>query len=122
MPVVLVVDDLDLVRMLCRRYLEAAGYQVIEAANGAEAVKAYQEQRPDAVLMDMLMPEMDGLTALRLIRGADPAARVAMFTAEHDRSHVVSALQSGALDYVVKPFRKERLVEAVERLLGQPRA
>src|SRR6476646_12112599 len=110
----MVVDDLPLIRMLARRYLEPAGYRVIQATNGTEAVSLYQEHRPAAVLMDLVMPELDGLGALKAIKKADPAARVAMFTSEAEVSQVRDALQAGARDYVVKPFRPERLLEAVK--------
>jgi two-component system, chemotaxis family, chemotaxis protein CheY len=116
--VVLVVDDLDLVRMLCRNILVGAGHDVIEASDGLGAVKAYQEHRPDAVLLDLMMPVMDGLSALREIRRIDPDARVAMFTAHREREQVVRAIELGARDYVVKPFHADRLVQAVNRLLG----
>ena len=116
--VVLVVDDFDLVRKLCATILDRAGHQVIEASDGLAAIKAYQEHRPDAVLLDLMMPVMDGLSALREIRRIDPDARVAMFTAHRDREQVVRAIELGARDYVVKPFQADRLVQAVNRLLG----
>jgi two-component system chemotaxis response regulator CheY len=116
--VVLVVDDLDLVRMLCKNILERAGHYVIEASDGQSGVRAYDEHRPDAVLLDMMMPVMDGLSALREIRRINPDARVAMFTAHRERAQVVKAIELGARDYVVKPFHADRLVQAVNRLLG----
>ena len=119
MATILVADDLRLVRMVCRRHLEAAGHEVLEATDGAEAVKEYDLHRPAAVLLDLLMPEMDGLSALRAIRELDPNARVAMLTAEHDVERVTDAIQLGARDYVVKPFRPERLIQAVDRLLAR---
>jgi len=114
---VLVVDDLDLVRSLCKNILDRAGYEVIEAADGLEAIKAYGERRPDAVLLDLMMPGMDGLSALQEIRKIDPEARVAMFTAHRERDHVMRAIELGAKDYVVKPFHADRLVQAVNKLL-----
>lgn len=118
MAVVLVADDLDLVRMLAQRYLENLGHTVLLVADGAHAVAAYLEHRPDAVLLDLLMPGMDGIAALRAIRELDPKARVAMLTAEQDTKQVVGALRLGAVDYVLKPFKPERLAQAVDRLLG----
>jgi two-component system chemotaxis response regulator CheY len=115
--VVLVVDDLPLIRMLAKRYLEPAGYRVIQATNGVEAVALYQEHHPNVVLMDLVMPELDGLDALKKIKKIDPKARVAMFTSEAEATQVRGALEAGARDYVVKPFRPERLLEAVKRLL-----
>ena len=113
----MVVDDLPLIRMLCKRYLEPAGHRVIQAGNGREAVALYQSELPNVVLMDLVMPEMDGLGALKAIKKIDPKARVAMFTSEAEMSQVTGALQAGARDYVVKPFRPERLLESVNRLL-----
>ena len=115
---VLVVDDLDLVRILCRNILDRAGHYVIEAADGLAAVRAYEEHRPDAVLLDLMMPGMDGLSALCEIKKINPDARVAMFTAHREREQVVRALELGARDYVVKPFHADRLVQAVDRLIG----
>jgi two-component system chemotaxis response regulator CheY len=115
--VVLVVDDLDLVRSLCKNILDRAGHYVIEASDGIEAVKTYQEHRPDCVLLDLMMPGMDGLSALREIRKLDPSARVAMFTAHRERDQVLRAIELGAKDYVVKPFHADRLVQAVNKLL-----
>jgi two-component system chemotaxis response regulator CheY len=115
--VVLVVDDLDLVRSLCRNILERAGHLVIEASDGVEGVKTYEEHQPDAVLLDLMMPGMDGLSALREIRKLDPDARVAMFTAHRERDQVMRAIELGAKDYVVKPFHADRLVQAVNKLL-----
>ena len=117
MAVVLVVDDLDLVRSLCKNILERAGHLVIEATDGIEAVKIYEEHRPGAVLLDLMMPGMDGLSALREIRKIDPEARVAMFTAHRERDQVMRAIELGAKDYVVKPFHADRLVQAVNKLL-----
>jgi two-component system chemotaxis response regulator CheY len=115
--VVLVVDDLDLVRSLCKNILERAGHTVVEAADGTEAVQAYADHRPDAVLLDLMMPGMDGLTTLGEIRKLDPEARVAMFTAHRERDQVMRAIELGAKDYVVKPFHADRLVQAVNKLL-----
>jgi two-component system chemotaxis response regulator CheY len=117
MATVLVVDDLPLVRMLACRYLEPNGHRVIQAANGREAIEAYKRHKPNAVLMDLVMPELDGMAALREIKTFDPKARVAMFTADSEVDKVKGALSLGAIDYVVKPFRPERLNEALTRLL-----
>lgn len=116
---VLVVDDAAFMRMKCTRLLNQHGYEVIEASTGAEALEMYRKIRPDCVLLDITMPDMDGLTALREIRKVDPEARVAMVTALGQRSIVLEALKAGARDFVVKPFEPDRLLLAVKRLLGQ---
>jgi two-component system chemotaxis response regulator CheY len=114
---VLVVDDVAGVRELCTFVLTARGHEVIQTDNGAEAVTLYESERPDAVLLDLMMPEMDGLATLEAIRAIDPNARVAMLTGTRDEPVVRRALALGARDYVVKPFHGHRVEEAVERLL-----
>lgn len=115
---VLLVDDAAFMRMRCARLLQEEGHEVVEAANGLEAVQAYQAQRPDAVLMDITMPEMDGLEALRAIKLIDSDARVAMLTAMGQQSIVIEAIKSGARDFVVKPFERERVLAAIAKLVG----
>ncbi|HEY8477823.1 MAG TPA: response regulator [Chloroflexota bacterium] len=115
---VLVVDDAAFMRMRCAKLLRDNGYEVEEAANGLEAIERYKATRPDAVLLDITMPEMDGLTALKEIRQIDPSARVAMVTAMGQQGIVVEALKSGARDFILKPFQPERLLDALQKLLG----
>jgi two-component system, chemotaxis family, chemotaxis protein CheY len=118
MAKVLLVDDAAFMRMRCARLLREEGHDVIEAANGREAVDMYQSERPDAVLMDITMPEMDGLEALRAIRAVDPHAQVAMLTAMGQQAIVIEAIKSGARDFVVKPFEKDRVLAAVAKLVA----
>ena len=118
MATILIADDAAFMRMRCGRMLMQHGYQVLEAENGREAVDKYVQQRPDAVLLDITMPEMDGLAALKEIRRVDPAAKVAMVTAVGQQQVVMEAIQSGARDFVVKPFQPERVLAAVQKLLG----
>ncbi len=118
MAKVLLVDDAAFMRMRCARLLQEEGHEVLEAANGREAVEIYQAHRPDAVLMDITMPEMDGLEALRAIRAIDPHARVAMLTAMGQQAIVIEAIKCGARDFVVKPFERERVLAAVAKLIG----
>jgi two-component system, chemotaxis family, chemotaxis protein CheY len=118
MAKVLLVDDAAFMRMRCARLLQEHGHEVIEASNGREAVEAYQAEKPDAVLMDITMPEMDGLEALRAIRSQDPGAKVAMLTAMGQQAIVIEAVKSGAKDFVVKPFERERVLAAVDKLVG----
>ncbi len=114
----LIVDDAAFMRMRCSKLLTENGYQVVEAENGIQAVKEYQAQKPDAVLMDITMPEMDGLTALKEIRKMDPDARVAMVTAMGQQSIVMEALKAGARDFVLKPFQSDRVLATVRKLVG----
>ncbi len=118
MAKILVVDDSALVRFKCTQLLSENGYQVIEAANGAEAVQKYREHQPDVVLLDIIMPEMHGIKTLQEIKKIDPVARVAMLTAMGQVKVVRNALEKGASDFVLKPFRKSRVLDTVKRLLG----
>lgn len=103
-------------RMTLRRVLEAHGCQVVgEAADGAAAIARYAELRPDVVTMDITMPVMDGLTATRKILQMDRDARIIVCTAMGQKGMVLEALQAGARDFLVKPFRPQRVLEAIER-------
>ena len=116
MATILVVDDAAFMRMRMSKILTEAGYQVVQAENGLEAVEKYRSEKPDAVLMDITMPEMDGLTALREIRSLDPTARVAMVTALGQQQIVLEAVKSGAKDFLVKPCEGDRVLAAVSKL------
>ncbi len=117
MPTILVVDDAAFMRIRCVKLLTENGYDVVEAENGAQALKVYQEVRPDGVLLDITMPEMDGLTALKELRKIDPDARVAMVTAMGQQSIIIDAIRSGARDFVVKPFERDRVLSALSKML-----
>jgi two-component system, chemotaxis family, chemotaxis protein CheY len=118
MAKILVVDDAQFLRVRLSKLLKEHGYDVSEASNGAEAVAAYQNIKPDAVLMDITMPEKDGLEALAEIRGNDPQAKVLMLTALGQESMVIRAVQNGAKDFIVKPFEPERVLNALKKVLG----
>ena len=118
MPKVLVVDDAQFMRMRCAKLLEKNGFEVMEAENGRLAVEKYKDGKPDAVLLDITMPEMDGLAALKEIRAFDPQARVAMLTALGQQGVVIEAIKAGAKDFIVKPFEQDRVLEAIHKLLG----
>ena len=118
MPKVLIVDDAQFMRMRCTKLLEKNGFEVVEAENGRHAVEVYQQAKPDAVLMDITMPEMDGLDALKEIRQMDPAARVAMLTALGQQGIVIEAIKAGAKDFIVKPFGRIRVLDALRKLLS----
>jgi two-component system chemotaxis response regulator CheY len=118
MAKILIVDDAEFLRMRISKMLVGDGYEVIEAENGAIAVEMYKKVKPDLVLMDITMPEMDGLTALKTIRAYDSTAKVIMLTALGQESVVLEAIKSGAKDFVVKPFERERVLGAISKLLG----
>ena len=115
MPKVLVADDALFTRKVLREILESEGYEVIEATNGREAVEKFQTERPDLVLLDVSMPEMDGLTTLHAIKEIDSEAKVIMVSAMGQSSTVQEALKSGACDFVVKPFRPNQIRELISR-------
>ena len=98
--------------------LIADGFEVSEAENGLKAIEAYKANQPDMVLMDITMPEMDGLSALKELRKIDPAAKVIMLTALGQESVVLEAVKSGARDFIVKPFERDRVLSAINKILG----
>ena len=95
------------------------GYNVVgEAENGAKGVEKYNELKPDLVLMDITMPEMDGIAALKAIKANDPGASVIMCSAMGQQAMVIESIQSGAKDFIVKPFQADRVIEAVKKVVG----
>ena len=118
MTKILIVDDAAFMRMKTKKLLAAMGYDVVEASNGAEAVDTYKRTKPDCVLLDITMPDMDGLTALKELRQIDPEARVTMLTAMGQQSIVLDALKSGAKDFIVKPFDSARVLAAVQKMIA----
>jgi two-component system chemotaxis response regulator CheY len=115
---ILIVDDAEFLRVRIAKMLAGEGHEIIEADNGLRAIEAYQASRPDLVLMDITMPEMDGLSALKEIRACDPSAKVVMLTALGQESVVLEAIKSGARDFIVKPFERDRIVNAINKLLA----
>lgn len=104
---------------MIKNILGEIGYEVVgEAGNGDEACEMYQSLHPDVVTMDIVMPQRDGIEALKEIRKSDPAAKVVMISAIDQREPLMEALKHGAVDYVVKPFEKERVEEAMQRVMA----
>ena len=117
----LIVDDALIMRMKIREIATRAGWTVVaEATNGVEAVQLYQEHLPDMVTLDMVMPEMDGLTALRAIRGHYPEANVVMISAVNQKDKLRECIAEGAMDFVVKPFNSDQLRSFFERYHQDP--
>lgn len=114
---ILVVDDAAFMRMMIRDILAQEGYVIHEAVNGRDAVDKYQQIRPDLVTMDITMPEMSGLAALREIRAADPNARVLVVSAMGQQQVIIEALELGAVDFLVKPFQPTKVLETVKKSL-----
>ena len=116
---VLVVDDAAFMRMMIKDILRKGGYEVVgEAEDGVKAVEKYRELRPDLVTMDITMPDMDGITAVKEIRKVDSNAMIIMCSAMGQQAMVIDAIQAGAKDFVVKPFQPERVLEAVRKVLS----
>jgi two-component system, chemotaxis family, chemotaxis protein CheY len=116
---VLVVDDAAFMRKVVSDALTKGGHEVVgEAGTGVEAITRFQELRPEVTTLDITMPEMDGLSALREIMGLDPAARVVMCSALGQESKVLESIRLGAKDFVVKPFQAERVLDAVGKALA----
>jgi two-component system, chemotaxis family, chemotaxis protein CheY len=115
----LVVDDaLFMRKMICGVAAEAGWLVVAEACNGAEAVALYQQHRPDLVTMDLVMPVMGGLEALREIRAVDPKAQVVVVTALDQKQSLMDSIRDGAIDFIVKPFERERVLTLLAKAQG----
>ena len=116
---ILICDDAAFMRMMIKDILTKNGYNVVgEAENGAKAIEKYNETKPDLVLMDITMPEMDGIQALKKIKESDPKAMVIMCSAMGQQAMVIESIQSGAMDFIVKPFQADRVLEAVKKVVG----
>ena len=115
---VLVTDDAVVMRMMIKNILVKNGYEVHEAENGYDAVQKYKSLRPDAVTLDMVMPEMDGIAALKSIMADDPAAKIIMCTSMGQQPLVVEAIQAGAKSFIMKPFQPPKILEALEKVFN----
>lgn len=116
---VLIVDDAVFMRTVLRKMLEEDGYDIVgEAGNGVEAIKQAKDCQPDVITLDITMPEMDGVTALPEILKVAPKAKVIMCSAMGQQSMVLDAIKSGAQDFIVKPFQKARVVQAIENVMN----
>lgn len=121
MAKILIVDDAAFMRKVIRDTLSKAGYtEIEEAVDGQDAVEKYSQFKPDLVLMDITMPNMDGLEALKAIRSKDSNANVVMCSAMGQESMVVEAVQAGIKDFIVKPFKSDRLLKTVSTVVGAP--
>lgn len=119
MAKILIVDDAAFMRMMIKDILTKNGYEVVaEAANGVQAVELYKTHQPDLVTMDITMPEMDGIEAVKQIKAVNPGAKIVMCSAMGQQSMVMDAIRAGAKDFIVKPFQAERVLEAIKKVLG----
>lgn len=116
---ILVVDDAAFMRMMIKDVLTKNGFEVVgEAENGAKAVENYKELDPELIIMDITMPEMDGIQAVKEVKKLNPDAKIIMCSAMGQQAMVIEAIQAGAKDFIVKPFQADRVVEAVSKVLG----
>ena len=116
---ILICDDAAFMRMMIKDILTKNGYTIAgEAENGLKAIEKYNETKPDLVMMDITMPEMDGIQALKKIKAADASANVIMCSAMGQQAMVIESIQSGAKDFIVKPFQADRVLEAVKKAIG----
>ncbi|WP_342600694.1 response regulator [Psychrobacillus sp. FSL H8-0483] len=116
---ILIVDDAAFMRMMIKDILTKNGFEVVgEAADGLQAVEKYAELKPDLVTMDITMPEMDGIAALKEIKSKNPDATIIMCSAMGQQAMVIDAIQAGAKDFIVKPFQADRVIEAISKAIG----
>ncbi len=116
---ILIVDDAAFMRMMIKEILTKNNFTVVgEASDGLQAVEKFKELNPDLVTLDITMPEMDGIAALKEIKKIDPNARVIMCSAMGQQAMVIEAIQAGAKDFIVKPFQADRVIEAIRKALG----
>lgn len=116
---IMLVDDAAFMRMMIKDTLQKNGYtEIIEAGNGEQAVNTYVTEKPDLILMDITMPVMDGLEALRKLKEMDSSVKVVMCSAMGQETMVVDALKLGAKDFIVKPFKPDRIMKTVNSILG----
>ena len=116
---ILICDVAAFMRMMIKDILTKNGYTIVgEAENGLKAVEKYNETKPDLVMMDITMPEMDGIQALKKIKSGDPSANIIMCSAMGQQAMVIESIQSGAKDFIVKPFQPDRVLEAVKKAIG----
>jgi two-component system chemotaxis response regulator CheY len=114
---VLVIDDAMFMRLMLKDILTKHGFEVIgEAENGVQAIQKYKELKPDIVTMDIVMPEMDGITAVKSIMTSDPNAKIVMCTAMGQQALVIEAMGAGAKDFIIKPFSPAKVVETLRKL------
>lgn len=116
---IMICDDSAFMRSLLKRILTAAGHTVVgEAGNGKKAAELYPGLRPDLITMDLTMPEVDGLTGLKLIRAADGKAKVVVISAMGQKDIIVEAIKAGASDFLVKPFEEAQVLKVIHKVLG----
>lgn len=116
---IMIVDDAGVIRVLLKKYLTHGGHEVVcQASNGFEAVEGYKEHKPDVVTMDMSMPEMGGVSAVKKIIQIDPDAKIIMISALNQKDLVMQAISAGALHYILKPVNEEKTLQVINEVLN----
>ena len=116
---IMLVDDAAFMRMMLKDILTKGGHEVVgEAEDGLKAIEKYKEVLPDLVLMDITMPELDGISAVKRIKAVDPNAKIIMCSAMGQQALVIESIQAGAKDFIVKPFQVDRILDAVRKCIG----
>lgn len=113
---VLVVEDANFMRLVLKEVLIKGGFEVIEARNGIEAIEEYKKELPDVIIMDITMPKMDGITALRIIKNEYPDAKCIMCSSMGEKPMVIEAIMAGADEFIVKPFQASKVIEIVNKI------
>lgn len=114
---ILITDDAAFMRTMIKSVLVKEGYDIAgEASNGNECVQLYQELKPDLAIVDITMPQKDGIAAVKEIIEIDPNAKIVMCSALGHQNKIIEALEAGARDFIVKPFEPQRIIEAIKRL------
>jgi|SRR5690554_2357744 len=117
---IMLVDDAQVIRLMLTKIFKDAGYEIAgEASNGAEAIRLYQELQPDLVTMDITMPEVSGIDAVKGIIKSDPNAKIVMCSAMGQKSMVLEAIEAGAKNFIIKPFDPEKVIEVAKAVLGE---
>lgn len=118
MATILLADDIAFIKLVQKEVLEKAGYEIVaEAADGVEAIEKYQKFKPDVVIMDITMPKMDGINAIKAILKIDPNARIIVCSALGQQQLIVEAIKAGAKDFIIKPFDPQRLLQGIQKAL-----
>lgn len=118
MAKILLIDDAAVTRLVLKNILLEFGHEIEEAASGNEGIQKFKKCNPDLIILDIIMAEMDGIATLKIIRNIDPKTKVIMCTTLGQKKLVIQAFQEGAVNYIIKPFGKEKIMEVVQKVIG----
>lgn len=116
---IMIVDDAGVIRIILKKYLTNGGHEIVcQAKNGIEAVEGYKEHKPDIVTMDISMPDMGGISAVKKILEIDPKAKIIMISSIDQKEYVLQAIKAGALHYIIKPVGEQKTLEVIDEVLN----